>query len=134
MSTRGRTQSLATVARSFFKKGLKKLNSKKGCRIGRFGKMGTSRPLIRREAWGRGPPAHPTGGRFQNFLQAPPKGLFMNKFFFLFAKRPLRHPARPLGGRFPPYFCFSDFGLLFLVFLFWFIFGFLILVFDGYGF
>jgi hypothetical protein len=78
--------------------------------------MGSSRPLIGREAWGRGPPAHPTGGRFQNFLQAPPEGLFMNKKFFLFVKRSLRHPARPLDRRF------------LLVFLFLLIFGFFILV------
>jgi hypothetical protein len=54
--------------------------------------MGTSRPLIGREAWGRGPPAHPVGGRF-------PKGLFAN---FLFAKRSLTGQAgasRPSKGR-----------------------------------
>jgi hypothetical protein len=91
--------------------------------------MGTSRPLIGREVRGRGPPAQPTGGRFQTFF-------FTNKKFFLFAKRPLRHPARPLGGRFlifaflilVYYFWFFDFGL-FLVFDFG-----LFLVFDGYGF
>jgi hypothetical protein len=34
--------------------------------------------------------------------EAPPEGLFANKKYFLFAKRPLRHPARPVGGMHPP--------------------------------
>jgi hypothetical protein len=67
--------------------------------------MGASRPINGREAWSRRPPAHPTGGRFQNFSQTPSESLFANKNFFLFAKRPLtrpqRHPTRPTGGRFP---------------------------------
>jgi hypothetical protein len=62
-------------------------------------------PPDQREAWGRRPPAHPIGGRSQKFFQTSPEGLFTNKKFFLFAKRPLRrprrHPARPTGGRFP---------------------------------
>jgi hypothetical protein len=67
--------------------------------------MGTSRPINGREAWGRRPPAHPTGGRSKIFSQVPPEGLFANKKLFLFAKKPLtrprRHPARPTGGRSP---------------------------------
>jgi hypothetical protein len=60
--------------------------------LGKIRKIGTSRPLIRRETWGRGPPAHPAGGRF-------PEGLFTNKKVILFAKRPLRgHLAHPMGG------------------------------------
>jgi hypothetical protein len=54
--------------------------------------MGTSRLLIGREAWGRGPPAYPVGGRF-------PEGLFAN---FLFAKRSQPGQAgasRPSKGR-----------------------------------
>jgi hypothetical protein len=64
------------------------------------------------------PPVRSTGGRSQNFSQAPPERLFANKKLFLFAKRPLTrprrhpipptggrspegHPARPTGGRFP---------------------------------
>jgi hypothetical protein len=91
---------------NFFKKGVKKLNSKKGCRFGKFPKkIGTSRPINGREAWGRTHPAHPTDGRCQIFFQAPLEGLFVNKKLFLFAKRPLprrqRHPARPTCGRCP---------------------------------
>jgi hypothetical protein len=40
---------------------------------------GTSRPLIGREAWGRGPPAQPAGGMFEKYFEAPPEGLFANK-------------------------------------------------------
>jgi hypothetical protein len=70
--------------------------------------MGTSRPINGREAWGWRPPAHPTGGMSENFSQAPPEGLFTNKKSFLFAKRPLTHPARPTGGKFPfSYFLFE---------------------------
>jgi hypothetical protein len=89
--------------RGVFLKRDKKLNSKKGCRLAKFRKMGTSRPMNGREAWGRAPPAHPTGGRFQNYFQAPLEGLFANKKLFLFTKRPLTrargHPAHPTGGR-----------------------------------
>jgi hypothetical protein len=61
--------------------------------------MGTSRPISGREAWSWGPSAHSTGGRFQNFLQAPSEGLFTNKFF-LFTKRPLtRARGVPLAQR-----------------------------------
>jgi hypothetical protein len=84
----------------FFKKRVKKLNSKR-CRFGNFRKMGASRPINGREAWGRRPPAHPTGGRFQNFSQSSPESLFANKKLFLFVKRPLRHPTSPTDGRFP---------------------------------
>jgi hypothetical protein len=62
-------QSLSS--QNFLKKELKKLNSKKRCRFKKFPKMGTSRPINGREAWGRTPPAHPTAGgessRIRNF-------------------------------------------------------------------
>jgi hypothetical protein len=67
--------------------------------LGKIEKMGTSRPLIGREAWGRGPPAHPAGRRFQKFFQAPPEGLFTNNKSFLFVKRSLRQASRPASGR-----------------------------------
>jgi hypothetical protein len=61
--------------------------------MGKIREMGTSLPLIGREAWGRGPPAHPAGARF-------PEGLFANKKIFLFTKRSRRgRPAHPTGGR-----------------------------------
>jgi hypothetical protein len=121
-----RTQRLAS---DFFKKRVKKLNLKKGYRFENFRKMGASRPINEREAWGRRPPAHPTGGRSENFSQAPPEGLFANKKLFLFAKRPLRHstlpsggrrPARPTGGKFPfSYFLFEFlFYILFKIYTF----------------
>jgi hypothetical protein len=48
--------------------------------------------------------SRPSNGReVANLFPGPPEGLFANKKFFLFAKRPLprlqRHPARPTGGR-----------------------------------
>jgi hypothetical protein len=57
--------------------------------------MGTSRPLIGREAGGRGPPAHPAGGRF-------PEGFFANNKVILFAKRSLRGPPAHWPGWRPP--------------------------------
>jgi hypothetical protein len=60
--------------------------------------MGTSRPINRRETWGRIPPARWTGGRCQIFFQSSREGLFVNKFF-LFTKRPLPKTSRPTGGR-----------------------------------
>jgi hypothetical protein len=96
---------LRNLLEEFFKKRVKKIKFEKVCRFENFRKMGASRPINGREAWGRRPPAHPAGRRSQNFSQAPPEGLFANKKLFLFAKRPLtrprRHPARPTGGRIP---------------------------------
>jgi hypothetical protein len=76
--------------------------------------MGTSRTLIGREAWGRGPPAHPAGGRFENYFQAPPEGLFANKKSFLIAKRSLRQASRPASGREVPLLIFYYFLLEFM--------------------
>jgi hypothetical protein len=105
--------------RTFLKKGLKNLNSKKECRFGTIRKMGTSCPLIGREAWGRGPPAPPAGGRFEKYFEAPSKGLFANKKSFLFAKRSLRQASRPASGREVPLlliifviFCWNCYVLL----------------------
>jgi hypothetical protein len=56
--------------------------------MGEIRKMGASRPLNGRVAWGRGPPAQPAGGM-------SPEGLFANNFF---AERSLRgHLAQPKG-------------------------------------
>jgi hypothetical protein len=68
--------------RSFFKKRDKK-NSKKRSWLGKIRKMGTSCPLIGPEAWGRGPPAQPAGGRFQKYFEAPLESLFANKKSYL---------------------------------------------------
>jgi hypothetical protein len=84
---------------SFLKKGLKKFKFEKRCRFGTIRKMGTSRSLIGREAWSRGPPAPPAGGRFEKYFEAPPEGLFANKKSFLFVKRSLRQASRPASGR-----------------------------------
>jgi hypothetical protein len=80
--------------------------------------MGTSRLLIGREAWGRGPPAQPAGGRFQKYFEAPPEGLFTNKKSFLFAKKSLRQASHPASGREVPQliifviFCWNCYVLL----------------------
>jgi hypothetical protein len=76
--------------------------------MGKIRKMGTSRPLIGREAWGRGLPAQPAGGRFQKYFEARPESLFANKKSFLFAKRSLRHASCPASGRevLLYYFCY----------------------------
>jgi hypothetical protein len=64
--------------------------------------MGASRPIIGREAWGRGHPAQPEGGILKKLFPGPPEGPFANKKLFLFANGSLReHPARPEGGRHP---------------------------------
>jgi hypothetical protein len=70
---------------NFLKKGVKKIKFEKGVPFGNFRKMGASRPINGREAWGRRPPAHPMGGRSENFSQALPEGFFANKKLFLFA-------------------------------------------------
>jgi hypothetical protein len=67
--------------------------------MGKIWKMDTSRPLIGREAFGRGPAAHPAGGRSQINFEAPPEGLFANKKSFLFVKRSLRQASRSASGR-----------------------------------
>jgi hypothetical protein len=71
--------------------------------MGKIEKMGTFRPLIEREVWGRGPPAYPAGERLEKYFQAPPEGFFANKKSFLFVKRSLRlggrYSVRPVGGR-----------------------------------
>jgi hypothetical protein len=70
---------------SFFKKGSKKLNSKKGCRFRKFRKMGTSRPTNGREhGAGDLPPIQRAGGS-KSFSRSLPWWQ--------------RHPARPTGGR-----------------------------------
>jgi hypothetical protein len=76
--------------------------------MGKIRKMGTSRPLIEREAWSRGPSAQPAGGMFQKYFEAPPEGLFANKKIFLFAKWSLRQASRPASGQEASlyYFCY----------------------------
>jgi hypothetical protein len=85
--------------------------------------MGTSHPINGREAWGRAPPAHPTGERRQIFSRGPREGLFANKKISYSRRGPRRGrggipPAqrvegprpvdcggasRPLGGREVPH-------------------------------
>jgi hypothetical protein len=100
----GRAALGPTLVENFFRKGVKKLNSKKGCRFEKFSKVGTSRPINGREAWGRITPAHPTGGRCQIFFQVPPESLFANKKKFLTreeAPPAAAKASRPLGGAGP---------------------------------
>jgi hypothetical protein len=74
----------------FFKKGLKKiLNSKKGCRFGKFLKMGTSRPIKGRAAWGRRlPPIQRAGGACSRIR----KKIYLR-----------RGTSRPINGREVPF-------------------------------
>jgi hypothetical protein len=67
--------------------------------VGNILKNGYLPPADRVGGVGPGPPAHLAGGRFENYLQAPPEGLFTNKKSFLFAKRPLRQASRLASGR-----------------------------------
>jgi hypothetical protein len=101
-------------AEFFLKKDKKIIKFEKGCRLAKFRKMGTSRPINGQEAWGRGPPAHPTGGRSQNYFQAPPEGLFANKKTFLIREEAPETSRPPNGQEVPISLIFYYFLLEFM--------------------
>jgi hypothetical protein len=59
--------------------------------------MGASRPLIRREVWGQGHPAHLMGGMFQKIFSGPFRGFFANKRWSRLPSRP--SPAHRMDHR-----------------------------------
>jgi hypothetical protein len=65
--------------------------------LAKFRKMGTSRPMNGPEGRGQRPPAHPTGGRSENYFQTPPEGLFTNKTFFI--REEALETSHPPNGR-----------------------------------
>jgi hypothetical protein len=68
------------------------------------------------------------GGMPKKISQTPPEGLFANKKSFLFAKRPLRHPARPSGGMCHVPLAQRAESSYFLILLFFFLFSVQILI------